>query len=430
MIQNAVINKIINKSYLHKKFYFTLKEIQLLNINISFILSISGGQDSLTLLKLVYDFSDIYNWRISLVHFNHNTRSDSKQNANLIKKLANKFNFKYYLYNYDSVFTEEKARIWRYRNLINLAINEKCSYIFTAHTLNDKIESLFLNLFRGSSLQGISTISSITYVNKIIKIIRPIISFTREETYWFCRCFYLPIWLDLTNYKLNLKRNRIRNEILPYLSYYFNPSIYYNLSNIIDIISKENEYLQWLMYSIYKKIYNLDNDGLNIDLFDKYHISIKRRIIQYLFRERFNICLSFEENSKILSYLNKRDYTDFRIQDKQIFLFFAYEWVFIRTGVYDTTKNTINNLINENHVCIFINSSRSSISKKIIHMFDNLNVDYKIVNLFKNDILCEAIKIYSNCTVIPQVYVNGQFIGGYDIIFKLYSSGQLKNILK
>nr|YP_010713717.1 tRNA(Ile)-lysidine synthetase [Galdieria phlegrea]UNJ16149.1 tRNA(Ile)-lysidine synthase [Galdieria sp.]WDA99609.1 tRNA(Ile)-lysidine synthetase [Galdieria sulphuraria]WDA99799.1 tRNA(Ile)-lysidine synthetase [Galdieria phlegrea] len=430
MIQNVDINQIINKSYLHKKFYFTLKAIELLNIDNSFIVSISGGQDSLTLLKLVYDFAYIYNWKIILVHFNHNIRCDSKENANLINKLAHKFNLKYYLYNYDGIFTEAKGRLWRYKSLINLAINKKCSYILTAHTLNDKIESLFLNLFRGSSLQGISTVSSISYVNRIIKIVRPIINFTREDTYWFCRCFYLPIWLDLTNYKLNLKRNRIRNEMLPYISYYFNPSIYYNLSHIIEILSKENEYIQWLMYSIYKKIYNLDNDGLNIDLFDKYHISIKRRIIQYLFKEKFNIYLSFEENSKILYYLNKRNYTDFRIQDKEIFLFFAYEWVFIRNGVYDTTKNTIDNLINEHHICIFINSSRSSITKKIIKIFDSLSVDYKIVNLFKNDILCEAIKIYSNCPIIPQIYINGKFIGGYDIIAKLYSNGQLESILK
>nr|WDA99472.1 tRNA(Ile)-lysidine synthetase [Galdieria yellowstonensis] len=428
MIQNR--NTVINKSYLHKKFYFTLQEIQLLKNNTSFIVSISGGQDSLTLLKLVYDFANIYNWQIILVHFNHNIRDDSKQNANLIKKLANKLNLQYYLYNYDDIFTEAKARLWRYKNLINLAVNKKCSYILTAHTLNDKIESLFLNLFRGSSLEGLSTISSISYINRTIKIIRPIINFTREDTYWFCRCFYLPIWLDLTNYKLNLKRNRIRNEILPYISYYFNPSIYYNLSHIIDIISKENEYLQWLMYSIYKKIYNLDNDGLNIDLFDKYHISMKRRIIQYLFKERFNIYLSFEENSRILYYLNKRNYTDFRIQDKQIFLFFVYEWAFIRTGIYDTTKNIIDNLVNENHICIFINSSRSRISKKIIQIFDTLGVDYKIINLFKNAILYEAIKIYSNCPILPQIYVNGKFLGGYDIIFKLYSNGKLESILK
>nr|WDA99282.1 tRNA(Ile)-lysidine synthetase [Galdieria yellowstonensis] len=428
MIQNR--NTVINKSYLHKKFYFTLQEIQLLKNNTSFIVSISGGQDSLTLLKLVYDFANIYNWQIILVHFNHNIRDDSKQNANLIKKLANKLNLQYYLYNYDDIFTEAKARLWRYKNLINLAVNKKCSYILTAHTLNDKIESLFLNLFRGSSLEGLSTISSISYVNRTIKIIRPIINFTREDTYWFCRCFYLPIWLDLTNYKLNLKRNRIRNEILPYISYYFNPSIYYNLSHIIDIISKENEYLQWLMYSIYKKIYNLDNDGLNINLFDKYHISMKRRIIQYLFKERFNIYLSFEENSRILYYLNKRNYTDFRIQDKQIFLFFVYEWAFIRTGIYDTTKNIIDNLVNENHICIFINSSRSRISKKIIQIFDTLGVDYKIINLFKNAILYEAIKIYSNCPILPQIYVNGKFLGGYDIIFKLYSNGKLESILK
>jgi tRNA(Ile)-lysidine synthase len=428
MIQNR--NTVINKSYLHKKFYFTLQEIQLLKNNTSFIVSISGGQDSLTLLKLVYDFANIYNWQIILVHFNHNIRDDSKQNANLIKKLANKLNLQYYLYNYDDIFTEAKARLWRYKNLINLAVNKKCSYILTAHTLNDKIESLFLNLFRGSSLEGLSTISSISYVNRTIKIIRPIINFTREDTYWFCRCFYLPIWLDLTNYKLNLKRNRIRNEILPYISYYFNPSIYYNLSHIIDIISKENEYLQWLMYSIYKKIYNLDNDGLNINLFDKYHISMKRRIIQYLFKERFNIYLSFEENSRILYYLNKRNYTDFRIQDKQIFLFFVYEWAFIRTGIYDTTKNIIDNLVNENHICIFINSSRSRISNKIIQIFDTLGVDYKIINLFKNAILYEAIKIYSNCPILPQIYVNGKFLGGYDIIFKLYSNGKLESILK
>ena len=122
------------------------------------------------------------------------------------------------------VISEQAAREWRYKNLIKTAKditsqNPKgfCSHVLTGHTGSDRAETFLLNLARGSDLAGVSSIPEVRALNNKVKLIRPLLNFSRNETAEICHQFKLPIWIDPSNENINLSRNRVRQKVMPVL---------------------------------------------------------------------------------------------------------------------------------------------------------------------------------------------------------------------
>jgi monothiol glutaredoxin len=68
-------------------------------------------------------------------------------------------------------------------------------------------------------------------------------------------------------------------------------------------------------------------------------------------------------------------------------------------------------------------------SATVVQILDHLGVDFAGVNVLQSDALRQGIKSYSDWPTIPQLYVNGEFVGGCDIIREMYASGELKTLL-
>ena len=120
---------------------------------------------------------------------------------------------------------EEKARNWRYKNLIKKAnllssnnLGFPCKRILTGHTATDRAETIIMNLARGTDLIGLSTLKEHRTLENNIDLARPLLIFNRNETLEICKEFNLPIWIDPSNENINLTRNKIRKEILPILN--------------------------------------------------------------------------------------------------------------------------------------------------------------------------------------------------------------------
>ncbi len=97
------------------------------------------------------------------------------------------------------------------------------------------------------------------------------------------------------------------------------------------------------------------------------------------------------------------------------------------------TRQQIEELINNNQVVLFMKGTRSfpqcGFSARAIEVFKRCGVQIKDVNILADGGMRQAIKDYSNWPTIPQAYVNGQFIGGSDIILEMYESGELQKLL-
>ena len=99
----------------------------------------------------------------------------------------------------------------------------------------------------------------------------------------------------------------------------------------------------------------------------------------------------------------------------------------------DQTKNTIQNHINTNEVCLFMKGTpdapQCGFSMAVSNMLKILNVNFKGINVLEDQSIREGIKTFSDWPTIPQLYIKKEFIGGCDIIKEMFESGDLKKVL-
>ncbi len=212
----------------HMRLHKRLKQNKsLLPNNSTLLLAISGGQDSMALLKLILDLKRLYKWQIEIWHGDHqwHTKSEKIEKELKLWCLKRQISFHSNKANKKEVANEEQARNWRYQNLILKAkflssnnIDFPCKRILTGHTATDRAETIIMNLARGTDLIGLSTLKEQRILENNIELSRPLLIFNRSETLEICKDFNLPIWIDPSNENINLTRNKIRKEILPILN--------------------------------------------------------------------------------------------------------------------------------------------------------------------------------------------------------------------
>ncbi len=100
----------------------------------------------------------------------------------------------------------------------------------------------------------------------------------------------------------------------------------------------------------------------------------------------------------------------------------------------DQIKNSIQNYIDNNDVCLFMKGTpdapQCGFSMAVSNILKLLEVKFKGVNVLADQSIREGIKVYSEWPTIPQLYVKNEFIGGCDIIKEMFENGELKKILK
>nr|YP_009297169.1 tRNA(Ile)-lysidine synthase [Porphyridium sordidum]AOM66512.1 tRNA(Ile)-lysidine synthase [Porphyridium sordidum] len=232
------------------------------------LLSFSGGQDSMCLLKLLSGLPDLIKTDIFTIHFDHEWRLDSQINC------------VYYCFNSNFAKDDEvSSRKWRYQELILISQALNIQYIATAHTATDKIETVFYNLMRGSGLNGLTSNSEILYLGTGVKIIRPLFHLSRSELSWLTRKYFIPVWTDSTNFDYHLARNKIRNELMPYMKNQFNPKLDQELCRFIEHLIYEFDYIQSKACFLYKIMLHPVKKSLNRKILEKLHPAIKVRIL-------------------------------------------------------------------------------------------------------------------------------------------------------
>ena len=100
----------------------------------------------------------------------------------------------------------------------------------------------------------------------------------------------------------------------------------------------------------------------------------------------------------------------------------------------DEIQTTIKEVVENNDVVLFMKGTKETpqcgFSNAVVNTLSFMNVDFKDVNVLEDDSLREGIKSFTDWPTIPQLYVNGEFVGGCDIIQDMYKSGELSLVLK
>ncbi len=267
----------------HATLHQTLKVRSLLPANSYVLIAVSGGQDSLCLLKLLYDLRQHWAWRLAVVHCNHQWRSDASANADHVQSLCQSWQIPIHIKTASSPPQgEAAARQWRYRCFQQLSQAENYTHVVTGHTASDRAETLLYNLVRGSGSDGLQSLCWVRSLDRTnIQLVRPLLEFTRQTTAQICQTYKLPIWEDSTNQDIRYARNRIRLEVLPYLSQHLNPRSEQHIATTAELLSDEVDYLEAVALRIYHQAIDAQNHQ-RIDrlMLRSQHLALQRRVVR------------------------------------------------------------------------------------------------------------------------------------------------------
>ena len=228
--------------------------------------ALSGGGDSMALLHYMQSNAEKYHFSVIAINVEHGIRGESSiSDTNFVISYCKDNNIPLLTYSVDCVgfsqkhklSLEQAGRILRYQ-IFNQAINEgKCDKVATAHHLQDNVESVLFNLFRGTGLKGLSGIDE-QFENKIV---RPLLNVSKKEIEDYLKEFNIPHVVDQTNFDDKYTRNAIRLNILPEIEKVF-PEVQNSISRFSEIAKLENDY----MHSETLKAMRFFDDKVEINL--------------------------------------------------------------------------------------------------------------------------------------------------------------------
>lgn len=98
-----------------------------------------------------------------------------------------------------------------------------------------------------------------------------------------------------------------------------------------------------------------------------------------------------------------------------------------------TVEERIKETVTANRVVLFMKGTpqfpQCGFSSRVVQILEACNADFAAVNVLSDDAVREGIKRYSSWPTIPQVYIDGEFVGGSDILTNMYQSGDLQSKL-
>lgn len=181
------------------------------------LLAISGGIDSVV---LAYQLKE-GGYNFSFAHCNFNLRGkDSDKDVKFCKKLAEQLGVKFFAKRFDTKEYAEQnklsiqmaARELRYNWFKTLMKQEKFDKLVTAHHANDVVETVFINLLRGTGIKGVKGIPV-----KNQKIVRPLLTTSKEEIEKYASKEKIKFRTDKSNNEDKYERNYLRLKIIPTL---------------------------------------------------------------------------------------------------------------------------------------------------------------------------------------------------------------------
>jgi len=241
--------QMLGKSNVHSRWLKEVKRQGLFHPGERVGVAVSGGPDSVLLLHLMKDSA--FEWGITLaaVHFNHHLRgAESDGDERFVRNLADSLGIAFMGGEADvgRVAREKKrnleatARELRYRFFFSLVDQGRLDKVVTAHTANDQAETVLMRLLRGAGTRGLSGIYPVLEG----KIARPFLELSRPEIMRELEARKLEYRLDSTNLDPRLRRNKVRQQLLPLLEKEFNPGIIPLLKSHADRSRDEEAFLE------------------------------------------------------------------------------------------------------------------------------------------------------------------------------------------
>jgi tRNA(Ile)-lysidine synthase len=233
-----------------KKF---IEENKIINPDDRILIAVSGGIDSMVMAHLFSQLS----YETGIAHCNFSLRArESDKDEELVHRYADKNNIPFYSTRFQTktyakemgLSVQMAARELRYEWFEEIRRNNRFDSIAVAHNLNDNIETMIINLTRGSGLAGLSGMKTVSN-----HIIRPLLFATRQDITAYCHQHNIIYREDRSNTDTKYTRNKIRHLVIPVLKE-INPSIETTLNETAERFAGMNEIITGYIKKLREKV--------------------------------------------------------------------------------------------------------------------------------------------------------------------------------
>lgn len=237
----------------NRQFLELIREKELIRSDGKILLAVSGGIDSVLMAKLFYRNGLSFD----IAHINFRLRGEeSDGDEAFVRELAASFKVKFFTKSFDTrkfaakkkISIEMAARDLRNDWMLELKNTEGYQAVALGHHKSDHLETVLMNLTKGTSIRGLRGIMPISGI-----YIRPMLFATRTEIEQYAKAYALDWRNDSSNTDLNIQRNLIRNKVVPLLKI-INPSIEGSVYENTYYLSLIEKFLQQKLQSLYPEI--------------------------------------------------------------------------------------------------------------------------------------------------------------------------------
>ncbi len=248
--------------------------------------AVSGGADSVALLRLLLEYAPEHGFVLSVIHVNHLLRGRrSHEDESFVRKLAAKYRLEFFVKRIDigaiakksKQNVEEVARRERYAFFRELAESRRVDRVAVAHTADDQAETVLSHILRGSGLAGLAGIHV-----ESGPVFRPLLKIRRAELRSYLRSLRQPWREDQTNRDTTRTRARIRHKLLPLLEKSFNPGVVPHLCQLAELARIDEAFLDD-QAARHELALTTEREGgrfLELAAFGKLHPALQARVLR------------------------------------------------------------------------------------------------------------------------------------------------------
>lgn len=233
---------------MYQKVKAYIQKWNMLKKNDRVIIGVSGGADSVCLLLMLKKLAGEWGFSLVAVHVNHGIRADeAKADEQYVEKLCRELRIELFVFHENipeyaklHKLTEEEAGR-EIRRIRFQEVKEKCkgNRIALAHHENDNVETLLFHLCRGTGLRGLKGIAPVN-----AEWIHPLLCVKRSEIESYLEEMGISYCTDATNGDNRYTRNRIRNEVIPYLETYINKESVTHVAQVAEQMYRLYDYVE------------------------------------------------------------------------------------------------------------------------------------------------------------------------------------------
>jgi tRNA(Ile)-lysidine synthase len=271
--------------------------------------AVSGGADSVALLRLFLELRPELGIVLSVVHFNHNLRgTESDEDEQFVAALAQRQQLAFHcgrgnvkkLATDRHLSTEAAARQLRYQYFRQLMDEGRLNTMATGHTLDDQAETVLLRVVRGAGTRGLAGIYPQLLVNgSQFSVVRPLLHTRRKQLQAYLAEIRQDWREDSSNRDLRHARNLVRHGIVPRLERSLNPSVRETLAETADIARSEEEFWQEEVTRVLPEVWRAEHRTLRLAELSKLPLALQRRVIRAA-AESLDVRLEFRHVQEIL----------------------------------------------------------------------------------------------------------------------------------